>query len=513
VAAACALGFVVAGAAGLDLGQEEARLGLAASEAPGPFGQVFGHWSPELWPARVIPSWLCGWLAEKGWPSTGAVRWPAAIAAIAAGLILVRRAYLLLGGRAGALLALAWFGSFALIDRSSATGIDWIGGVCTLAALDCLLDRGAGWTAGLWLSLAFLAGGWPPLVVVLISIVVLGRSGARFSFRLLAPPVVAFAAWSVWALSQAPAAAWAAALTLPLTQKSAWWTVPTLLSLALPWTPFAAIGLSRKARESLPDSARSWLVGWLQIAAASTVVGTLVPGLSEAARLPALAGILIAASLVLELAWAGLLSKRQQFAFFGLSMAPILAWLGLSLAGGLYLAVAAPYYRGLGFILLAILPPLLTFAYLGYRRLDASRVIVAMALVAIALKLSHSCYYAPEWNYRLSQGPWGRAIGQWVLPRWPVYTIHGWDPALAFAIERPVYQIPSPKHLAYQPGPDVKYVLLIQSEFENWPEDAPRLVEVARFRDRGDQVRVLARTEGELPAPALVQKLSEDRIH
>ena len=37
----------------------------------------------------------------------------------------------------------------------------------------------------------------------------------------------------------------------------------------------------------------------------------------------------------------------------------------------------------------------------------------AMMVVAIVLKVAHAGYYVPEWDYRLSQGPWGRAIGQW----------------------------------------------------------------------------------------------------
>ena len=69
------------------------------------------------------------------------------------------------------------------------------------------------------------------------------------------------------------------------------------------------------------------------------------------------------------------------------------------------------------------------------------------------LKLAHWGYYAPEWNYRLSQGPWGRAIGQWLPRKWPLYTVHDWPPDLAFFIGRPVRQLPSPRFLELRPRP------------------------------------------------------------
>ena len=84
-----ALGFVVLGADALDLGPQEARLGMAAGERPGPVGQVFGYWAPDLWPAQVWSSHLLALLEPGGRPSSAAVRWPAALAGIIAGWILV----------------------------------------------------------------------------------------------------------------------------------------------------------------------------------------------------------------------------------------------------------------------------------------------------------------------------------------------------------------------------------------------------------------------------------------
>src|SRR4051812_14921444 len=83
-------GFVLIGGGNLDPGPEDAKLGMAAGEALGPIGQVFGHWEPALWFGRVAPSWL--WArGEGGTPTSASIRWPAAIAAILLGGIVARR--------------------------------------------------------------------------------------------------------------------------------------------------------------------------------------------------------------------------------------------------------------------------------------------------------------------------------------------------------------------------------------------------------------------------------------
>ena len=119
----------------------------------------------------------------------------------------------------------------------------------------------------------------------------------------------------------------------------------------------------------------------------------------------------------------------------------------------------------------------------------------------MALKLAHWGYYVPEWNYRHSQGPWGRAIGQWVPKRWTLYTFHEWPPDLAFFVKRPVRQLRSPQYLEYQAGPQSKFVLLQASEFENWPKSAPPITLVAKFLDQSADERILARTAGPVPPP------------
>src|SRR6516165_11024457 len=171
VLAGLALGFVVWGVAALDVGAGEARLGLAAGERIGRLGQVLGYWAPDLWPAQVLPSLVLASLEPVGRPTTAAVRWPAALAAILAGWGLARGMCRVLGLRAAILVGCCWFGCLAVIDRSAAVGPDLILGLATLAAIDRLLTRGSDWTAGLWASLAFLAGGWPPLVVIGLALI------------------------------------------------------------------------------------------------------------------------------------------------------------------------------------------------------------------------------------------------------------------------------------------------------------------------------------------------------
>jgi hypothetical protein len=167
---------------------------------------------------------------------------------------------------------------------------------------------------------------------------------------------------------------------------------------------------------------------------------------------------------------------------------------------GGYLAAAVPYYRSVsvGLILLAV--PALALAVWSACRREPRGALLAVAALAVFLKIGHLGYYVPEWNYRISQGPWGRAVGQWVPPHWPIYTIHTWNPDFAFATRHRVYQLASPQHLAYQPGA-ARFVLLLDSEFADWQRNpsAPPLIRVAGFHDEHGSGRVLARTEGPLP--------------
>jgi len=494
---ALAAGFVLIGGGNLDLGPTESRIGLAASAEFGPLGQVYGGWEPSLWPATVAPSLAWAHGEEGEFPTAASVRWPAAIAGILIGLVLHCRVFARFGFRAAILLSFCWFGSVALIDRSAGGSLNLVAGLGVVAALDRLLGRGSDWIAGSWAALAFAAGGWPPLALIALTTIVIGRRESKLGAGLLVPPLVIALAWSSWALTVLPAEAWAAALTLPFTQTSAWLLVLEVLALGLPWSPFALLSISRSVREGWSPSERSLVLGWLQVAGAALITGTFVPGLAGAARIPALAGLAVAAAACLDRLWTLEISVAARRGFLTLAVTIATVWILLASVAGISLASAAPYYRYVAIIVVSVALTMGAIAAMAIVKGDIRRGLITMALLAFSLKLGHWGYYVPEWNYRRSQGPWGRAIGQWVPPRWPIYTTHTWPHDLAFATGRHVRQLAHPKVLPYQSGSQPKFVLLLDSEFEHWPQEVSPLVKVSSFLDEHGEGRVLARTQGE----------------
>jgi hypothetical protein len=497
-----ALTFVLLGAGNLDLGPVDARVGLAAGGPFGPLGQVFGYWAPDLWPGRVALSVLASLFEEGQRVTPGSVLWPAALAAATIGWILARRVMQSVGARTGLWFGLCWFGCLGVIDHSGGTGLDWISGLAIVAALDRLLTRGADWTAGLCAGFAFVAGGWPPLLVILLAVIVIGRREAGFSARLLLPPLASFVAWSIWALSAASTEAWAAALAWPFTQRPDWWLAMGVTCPGLPFAPFAMLALDRPLREGWSETGRRLLTGWIQVALACLIMGTIVPGLAQAARVPALAGILMIASSGLDAAWSGALSTSARRLFFALTFGLLAVWLITLLYGGYVWTLVLPYYRPLGIAVLLLGIIVLGLGWSAAEKHNTRRAMVALSILTISIKLVHWGYYVPEWNYRHGQGPWGRAIGQWLMPNWTLHTFHEWPADLAFAIGRPVRKLRSEDHLAYPAGPEARHVLLGESEFDHWPEHAPRIQKVATFHDQVGSRRILARTDGILITPA-----------
>ncbi len=501
VLAVLAVLFVAIGAVSLDVDRQDARLGLAAGERVGPMGQILGYWAPDLWPAQVIPSQVLFRLSSGGRPTLGAVRWPAAVASILGGWLLAWGMSRTLGNRAAIFFGFCWFGSLALMDRSAAAGLDMILGLAMLGTIDRLLTRGSDAIAGLWASLAFLAGGWPPLLMMGLVVIVIGRRGSTFSLRLLLPPMVTAILWSAVTIEMTSAEFWAMALSLPLTHPPAWSLVTSVLLLGLPWSPFSLLALSRSIRGTWPAERRPWITGWLQAALAGLVAGTFVPGLEPAARMIALAGMLVGAAACLESVWDQTLGRAARRAYFLLFSVVLALWLIAMICGCFIWNLTMPYYRSLGIVmgLLILVVIALGWAALGAGHLR--RGLITLILLAIGLKLAHWGYYVPEWNYRHSQGPWGRAIGQWIPRKWSLYTFHDWPDDLAFFIGRRVRQLPSPRFLNYLPGAESRYVLLLTSEFENWPDHAPAISLVARFHDQSGEERILARTAGLIPVP------------
>ncbi len=494
--------FVMVGGADSDLRTADARVGLAAKAGLGPLGQVYGQWRPDVWPLRVAASRLALVLEEPGRPLSGTVLWPSAIAGLVAGWLVARRLLSLEANRLGLLFGFAWFGSVALLDHSSSLGFDFLTGMATIAALDRLMSRGSGWVAGCWAALAFLSGGWPPLIVVALVVIVLGRRDADFSLKLIAPPVLVSALWLAWAVHSASVEAAAAALAWPLTQKPAWTLGLEVVFLGLPLSPFALLLLSGPLRKTLRDSGRGLVIDWLQIGVAAAIGGSIIPGLAPAARCVALMGVLVAAAGALDAAWSGILSQRTRRAFLGIVFALTVCWVFVALYGGYFMVIAFPYYRPVGIVFAVLSVVTLCVVWWSFETRNARRSVVAMLLLTACLKLIHWGYYTPEWNYRYGQGPWGRAIAQWLMPNWTVHTTHEWSEELTWAIGRPIRQLPGPRHLAYPATSESRHVLLLEPEFDNWPEHAPKLIKVASFETPHGGRRILARTEGELISPA-----------
>jgi hypothetical protein len=491
--------FVLVGGGSLDVAPSEARLGLAAGEGLGPFGQVYGGYEPALWVGQVVPSQIWAW-GEGGTPSAASVRWPAAIATILTGLILVRRMVSLAGRGAALWTGLAYYASIGSIHHAGPAGLASLATLGVVASLDRILGRGSDLLAGLYLAAAFLCGGWPAMALVLLPIVILGRAGHAVSWRLVAPVLTAFAGWSIWALSTTRAEAWAAALAWPLVQQVDGWLAVRVAALGLPFVPLAAMMASATVRQGMPSALRAHALGWLQVAAVGGIAGTLIPGFGPIALSLAIAALAVPAGASLDAAWAGRLTPEARRGFLGLALAVVLVWTAVAVPMGGYLAAAVSYYRQISWLLLGLTAVILGLGVVAAWAGRSRMALAALLAVALCVKLAHWGVYVPEWNYRVSKGPWGRAIAQWILPSRPVYIFHTWPVELTFHIGRPIRQLTEPRSLEVRIGKEPAWVLLQQAEFDHWPEQAPRLVKVRTFTDEyGTGQRVLARTEGELP--------------
>jgi hypothetical protein len=163
-----------------------------------------------------------------------------------------------------------------------------------------------------------------------------------------------------------------------------------------------------------------------------------------------------------------------------------------------WLAASTTYYLEVSAASLALFLIALAVAIVATWTRDRAWGVSALLWLVLGVKLAHATIYLPEIRYRTGQGPWGRAIGQWIPPGRPLYVFHSWPHDLAFAIGRPTRQLMAPAWLDSAPGRGPHYVLLQQSEWDAWPDVAPKLVKVRDFEDERGGHRVLARTEGSL---------------
>ena len=137
-----AVGFVLIGGGSLELGTTEAKvgpLGARADRAVRPVARRLGAGGL----GRVGPA-EPALVGRRRGSGDGIVRWPSAIAGVVVGLLLCRAMKRAIGARAAGLLALAWFGQLALIDRSADAGVDLIAGLGTILALNRMLTQGLG---------------------------------------------------------------------------------------------------------------------------------------------------------------------------------------------------------------------------------------------------------------------------------------------------------------------------------------------------------------------------------
>lgn len=498
LAATIAAGFVLLGGGSLELADPEARLGLSAHEPMSAVAHVLGGFDPSVAPGQA---WITAvWTAvfDGGIPSTGSIRWPAALAAVAIGLLLFRRVAAVFGPRAGVFATFALTGSLAMIDRSATMKLDLLPGLALVAALDRLLTRGSDWIAGGLAALGVLLGGWPTLAAVLVSSILIGRKAASPSIRLLLPPVATFTAWSIWVILSTRAEVWAAIVTLPFKHPESWtlgfWTV----AFALPWAPLAVLAAMPSFRGGLDPAGRRVLSDWAKIGGAGLLAGTLMPGMASSGVMMMSVGLVMCAAPALDRMWVGRVdaSAKRTATSLALLMAMVVG--ALAVYSGAYLAAAQPYYRFAGIVLIG-LGTLAALVALDSAWAGSTRGAVrSLILVALIVKVGHFGYYMPEMNYRFSKGPWGRAVGQYVPPGRPIYTLHEISPALALATEHPVHRLREEIFLMDRPGSGPKYILLTDAEFEHWPDRAPKIRKVRTFQDEYGGVRVLARSEGPL---------------
>ncbi len=497
--------FLIWGATGLEIGSQEARLGMAAREAFGPVGQSFGGLDPGIYPGPVALIQAFS-IIEEWKPAQESIRWTSVICAGLIGIALTLRSEWKTGKTAALAVAFCWFTSLALLHRSGELGIDfYLGAGLVLALNDTIANRGQlRLRSGIYTSIAFLCGGLAPVILVVAASIIICRSSSGLRPLFLSIVIATIGGWSAWALNEISAEAWAAAIALPVVFRSGSSFPTIVMILCLPMVLAVPAFFSQNLRNRWSESTREYTSNWWTVACACLFVGTVLPQFSRATLLPIIAGCAVVAGHVWATAW-----QSRQFASLGLAGKwlnysgglLLVATTALLIPAGIYLSMAIPYYRwsSLACVVLSIASIALYFAgnYAGKSR----QVILSLVVLAVCLKMAHTAIYVPEWNYRRGQGPWGRAIGQWVPADWPIYTLHGWPTDLAFATGHNFRQITAPRFLPGQDrSPDGRpvFILLHPADFERWPKTAAPIRKVFEFHDQsGFSSKILARTGGE----------------
>ena len=373
-------------------------------------------------------------------------------------------------------------------------------GLATLASIDRLITRGSDRVAGLWAALAFLAGGWPPLVVIGLAIIVIGRTTAKFSLGLVLPPLAQRRLSGRSGQSGLPPPrSGRPSLSTSLDAEARLVARRRKCGARASLEPVRLLLLEPFGARELEAEGRPWLTGWLQVALACfdrAGRSCRVSGrqLGRRAGRPA-RGARRPVSNRPGLERSHVPSRRAFFIVFWVCARALVgrhALRVLHLEPGDAVLPAAGHHHDAS--------SQLGSRVLGWSALEtrnSRRGLVTLMVIAVALKLVHWGYYVPEWNYRYSQGPWGRAIGQWVPKRWAVYTFHDWPPDLAFFIKRPVRQLRSPHYLEYQARPARASLCCFKPRNTRTGPSRPRRSPWSRnFSINRRDERILARTAG-----------------
>ena len=498
VLAAC---LQIVGSVNRDVTADEARIGLSALERVGPYGQAFGGWEPSILPGRVLPSSVLYQVMGEAWAGwSGLILWPGALALVAISVFMARQCQKAFGTGSGLIAILLLNGSALFMELPGGMMAHALTGLPVVCSLGWILTRGSNWTSGILAALAVFCGGWPALVLIAAPIMILGRPGAYLSVPMLLPPLATFVAWSVWALKAAPSVVWGQAITAPLRQSPGWVELPLILILLLPGLGLAVAALSGALRASWPASARSWALAWAQVGLVTGLLGTLVPGLAPVAWFPLAAAVaVLATGVVRAFLTSARVGPQMTRLIFGVAVVANLLWTVLAVPRLVYVTASMGYYREMAIISITLTAFALAFALVGAWEGRRRWCVASLVGLSLALKVAHAGVYVPERDYRIAQGPWAHAVGQWVPPRLPIYTLHTWPADFAFDLCRPVRQIVSAQWLGLVDSPHPRYVLLLQAEFEHWPADAPAIEKVRDFEDDRGGVRVLARTTNTRP--------------
>jgi hypothetical protein len=265
--------------------------------------------------------------------------------------------------------------------------------------------------------------------------------------------------------------------------------------MLLPGLGLAFAALSGSLRASWPAPTRAWALGWVQVGLVAGLLGTFVPGFAPVAWFPLAVSVAILTTGVLRaFLTSGRVGPRMAGLVIGLVALTQIAWTIVAAPRLTYVIATMGYYREVASLAALLTAFALALALVAIWERRRRGCVASLVVLALAIKVAHAGIDLPEREYRLGPGPWARAIGQWVPPRWPIYTLHTWPSDLAFHTGRPLRQLVSADWLANVGTPHPRYVLLQQAEFEHWPADAPTIQVVHSFEDERGGVRVLART-------------------